>query len=146
MTDQEVQVRSVARTERDGLFELAAGFVGGMTHLTLTVASVPLVLLPKKSRRRVRRAMAELARAIVALPKELADVSTRIVDEMYDGNGTAASGLPRADAIAERARSFTSRLARATEEFGASLGRASQRAGESVERAVARVDEWVEKA
>lgn len=33
-------------TERDGLFEMAASFVGGATRIGLTVASVPLVLLP----------------------------------------------------------------------------------------------------
>ncbi len=146
MSDQDVQVRSVTHTERDGVFELAAGFVGGTARVGLTVASVPLVLLPKRSRRRVRRAMAELARAIVALPKELADVSVRVVDEIYEGGDTTTPNLPRIDNITARARNFTDRLARATEEFTSSVGRAGQRAGDSVERAAARVDEWVEKS
>lgn len=144
MSEQNVQVRSVTRQEREGLFELTAAFVGGASRLGLSLASVPLVVLPRDSRRRVRRAMAEVARAVVALPKELADVSIRVVDEIYEGgsNGGSASG----PGLTERARNFTERLARATEEFTASLNRASRQAGESAEKAASKVDEWVEKA
>jgi hypothetical protein len=144
MSEQNVQVRSVARQEREGLFELAAAFVGGASRLSLSLATIPLVLLPRDSRRRVRRAMAEVARAIVALPRELTDVSVRVVDEIYEGgtNSSSSSG----PGFTERARNFTERLARAAEEFTASLNRASRQAGDSAERAASRVDEWVEKA
>lgn len=142
MSDVEVRTMST-RTERDGLFEMAAGFVGGATRLSLNLASVPLVLLPTGSRRRVRRAMAEVARAIVALPKEVGSIGERIVDEMYEG-GDVKFTLPSVGNIADRARNFTERLSRAAEEFGAGVSRAADRAGESVERAAAKVDEWTE--
>jgi len=133
---------SITRTERDGLFELTAVFVGGAARVGLSLASIPLVLLPKNSRRRVRRAMAEIARAIVALPKELAGVSERVVDDIFTG---PPPSLPNPQQLGDRARAFTERLARAADEFGASVGRAAGRAADQVERTAAKVDEWVEK-
>lgn len=131
------------RVERDGLFEIGAAFVGGAARLGLTVASAPLILLPKASRRRVRRAMAELARAVVALPRELAGVSERVVDDIFSGNPTPR--MPSTERIGERARAFSERLSRAAEEFGSAVGRVAERTGDEAERAAARVDEWVEK-
>lgn len=133
---------SITRGERDGLFELGAALVGSAARIGLTVASAPLILLPRGSRRRVRRAMAEVARAVVVLPKELAGVSERVVDEIFTG---APMNLPSPERVGERARAFTERLSRAADEFGTSVGRATNRAADEVERAAARVDEWVEK-
>jgi hypothetical protein len=130
------------KSERDGLFELGAAFVGGAARVGLSLASVPLILLPSGSRRRVRRAMAEVARAVVVLPKELASVSERVVDEVFTG---APMSFPSPERVGERARAFTERLSKAADEFGASVGRATTRAADEVERAAARVDEWVEK-
>jgi sugar phosphate isomerase/epimerase len=139
------------RESYDGLFELAAAFVGGATRLSLALASVPLVLLPRNARRRVRRAMGEVARAIVALPKELADVSVKAVDDFYAGGSDASANarmpeMPSAEELGDRARRFTDRLARAAEEFGAGMRNAANRQAENAEQAAARVDEWVEKA
>lgn len=138
---------SVARTERDGVFEMGAAFVGGAARIGLTIASAPLVLLPRGSRRRVRRAMVEVARAVVVLPKELANVSERVVDDIFTGPAPTLNlpNLPSPDRIGERARAFTERLAKAADEFGASVGRAANRAADGVERTAAKVDEWVEK-
>lgn len=133
---------SMIRGERDGLFEIGAAFVGGTARMFLTVASAPLILLPRTSRRRVRRAMAEIARAVVVLPKELAGVSERVVDEIFTG---APPTLPSPERVGERARAFSERLSRAADEFGQSMGRVADRAADEVERAAARVDEWVEK-
>lgn len=138
MTDQ-----SSVRREVDGLFELTAAFVGSASRMGLMVLSAPLVLLPRASRRRVRRAMAEVARAVVALPRELTDVSVRVVDEIFTGE-PARVNLPSAEKVGERARAFTERLSRAADEFGASVGRVADRAADEVERTAARVDEWVE--
>ncbi|GIV90404.1 MAG: hypothetical protein KatS3mg055_2922 [Chloroflexus sp.] len=129
--------------ERDGLFEMAAAFVGGATRIGLTVASVPLVLLPRNSRRRVRRAMAEVALAVVAFPKELANVSERIVDEIVAAEPPQVS-LPSPRQVGEQVRSFTERLSRAAEELGTSFSRAAGRAADAVEQGAAKVDEWVE--
>lgn len=133
---------TATRTEREGLFELAAVLVGGVVRVGLTLASVPLILLPRNSRRRVRRAMAEVARAVVALPKELTNVSERVVDDIFSGPPLS---LPSPEQLTERARSFTERLARATEELTSSVSRAAGRAADQVERAAAKVDEWVER-
>jgi hypothetical protein len=132
------------KEERDGLFELGAAFIGGTARIGLTVASAPLILLPRNSRRRVRRAMAEVARAVVVFPKELASVSERVVDDMFTGSAPALN-LPSPERVGERARAFTERLARAADEFGSSVGRATNRAADQVEKAAAKVDEWVEK-
>jgi hypothetical protein len=143
---EDVHVRTVStRREMDGLFELAAGFVGGAARIGLTVASAPLVLLPRNSRRRVRRAMAELARAVVAFPRELAAVSERVVDDIYAG-GAPTVDLPSVGEVRDRARAFTERLSKAADEFGSSVSRATSQAADATERAAARVDEWVEKA
>jgi hypothetical protein len=136
---------SITRGERDGLFEIGAAAVGGGARLFLTVASAPLVLLPRGPRRRVRRAMAELARAVVVFPKELADVSERVVDDIFTGNGTTSVNLPSAERVGERARAFSERLSRAADEFSTSVGRAAEAAADDVERTAARVDEWVER-
>lgn len=129
--------------ERDGLFEMAASFVGGATRIGLTVASVPLVLLPRNSRRRVRRAMAEVAMAVVAFPKELANVSERVVDDIFAADPPQLN-LPSPQRVGEQVRSFTERLARAAEELGTSFSRAAGRAADAVEQGAAKVDEWVE--
>jgi hypothetical protein len=143
---EDVNVRTVTtRREMDGLFELAAGFVGGAARIGLTVASAPLVLLPRNSRRRVRRAMAELARAVVAFPRELAAVSERVVDDIYANGGPTNVNLPSVGEVRDRARAFTDRLSKAADEFGASVSRATSQAADATERAAARVDEWVEK-
>jgi hypothetical protein len=136
-----------SRVERDGLFEIGAAFVGGAARLGLTVASAPLILLPKASRRRVRRAMAEVARAVVVLPKELANVSERVVDDIFSGNSSGPSmpSMPSAERLGERARAFSERLSRAAEEFGGAVGRVAERTADEVERSAAKVDEWVEK-
>jgi hypothetical protein len=135
---------SLPRAERDGLFELGAAFVGGAARIGLTIASAPLVLLPRDSRRRVRRAMVEVARAVIVLPKELANVSERVVDDIFTGPAPTLN-LPSPERVGERARAFTERLARAADEFGSSMSRASGRAADQVEKAAAKVDEWVEK-
>jgi hypothetical protein len=134
----------MSNTERNGLFEIGAALVGSTARIGLTVASAPLVLLPTGARRRVRRAIAEVARAVVVLPKELASVSERVVDEIFTGAEPTLT-LPSTDQIGERARAFTDRLARAADEFGISVGRAANQAADGVERTAARVDEWVEK-
>jgi hypothetical protein len=135
---------SILRGERDGLFEIGAAFVGGTARMFLTVASAPLILLPRGSRRRVRRAMAEVARAVVVLPKELANVSERVVDDIFTG-APASVSMPSADVVGARARAFSERLSRAADEFGTSVSRAADRAADEVERGAARVDEWVER-
>lgn len=135
---------TVTRTEREGLFELTAVLVGGLTRVGLSIAAIPLILLPKNSRRRARRAMAEFALAAVALPKELTAVSERVVDDLFAGTPSTPS-LPSPQQLTDRARAFTERLARAADEFGASVGRAAGRAADQVERTAAKVDEWVER-
>lgn len=130
--------------ERDGLFEIGAGFVGSTARIGLTVASAPLTLLPRGPRSRVRRAMAEVARAVVVFPKELSKVSERVVDDIFTGTEPTIT-LPSGEQIGERARAFTDRLARAADEFGKSVGRVANSAADGVERTAARVDEWVEK-
>jgi hypothetical protein len=135
---------SFTRGERDGLFEIGAAAVGGAARLGLTIASAPLVLLPRGPRRRMRRAMAEIARAVVVFPKELAAVSERVVDDMMAGGGEPVR-LPSADRVGERARAFADRLSRAADELGTTVGRAAERSADDVERAAARVDEWVER-
>jgi len=137
---------SIVRGERDGLFEIGAAFVGGGARLFLTVAAAPLILLPRASRRRVRRAMAEIARAVVVLPKELAGVSERVVDDIFTGAPMNMNmSMPSADVVGTRARAFSERLSRAADELGSTVGRVADRAADQVERGAARVDEWVER-
>lgn len=142
MSDVEVRTMSTP-TERDGLFEMAAGFVGGATRLSLSLASLPLTVLPSASRRRARQAIAEVARAIVSVPKEIGSIGERVVEEIYEG-GDVKLNLPNVGDIADRARNFTERLSRAAEEFGAGVGRVADRAGSDIERVAAKVDEWTE--
>lgn len=135
---------SYIRGERDGLFEMGAAAVGSAARLGLSIASAPLVLLPRGPRRRVRRAMAEIARAVVVFPKELAAVSERMVDDIMAGSADPLR-MPSAERMGERARAFSERLSRAADEFGSGVSRATDRAADDVERAAARVDEWVER-
>jgi hypothetical protein len=134
---------STTRADGDGLFELGARLVSGVVRLGLTVVSLPLGILPRNTRVRVRRGIAELARGAIALPKELADISERVVDDIFSGTAPA---LPSAETISNRARAFTERLSRAADEFSSSVGQAAGRAVDGVERTAAKVDEWVEKA
>ncbi|RRR73334.1 MAG: hypothetical protein EI684_08900 [Candidatus Viridilinea halotolerans] len=136
-----------ASVTRDGPFEIAAAVVGGVVRTGLTVASVPLVLLPRGPRRRVRRAMVEIARAVIVLPKELSNLTERVVDDIFTGAPPTLNlpSLPSPDRLGERARAFTERLARAADEFGSSVSRATGRAADQVEKVSAKVDEWVDK-
>lgn len=134
----------MSNTERNGLFGIGAALVGGTVRLGLTAVSAPLILLPGGTRRHVRRAMAEAARAVIAIPQEISNVSERVVDDIFSGS-EANINLPSTEQIGERARAFTERLARAADEFGTSIGRVANRAADEVERTAARVDEWIEK-
>ncbi|NNJ13033.1 hypothetical protein EKD04_022160 [Chloroflexales bacterium ZM16-3] len=134
----------MSNTERDGLFGVGAALIGGAVRLSLTAVSTPLILLPSNTRTRVRHAMAETARAIVAIPKEISTVSERVVDDIFSDTETTIN-LPSAEQIGDRARAFTDRLARAADEFGTSIGRVANRAADEVGRTATRVDEWIEK-
>jgi hypothetical protein len=134
----------MSNTERDGLFGVGAALIGGTVRLSLSAASLPLTLLPSGTRRRVRRAIAEGARAIVSIPTEISNISERVVDDIFSGTEPTLT-LPNTDQIGERARAFTERLARAADEFGVSVGRIANQTADGVERTAARVDEWVEK-
>jgi len=135
----------VVQPEGNGLFGLITGLAGGVVRFGLTLISVPLVVLPRQSRRRVRRAIAEMVRAVVALPRELGNLSVRVVDDIFDGsgNGGATIGI---DEIGERARNFTDRLVRAADDLTGTVGRAAKGAVDNAEKAAAKVDQWVEKA
>ena len=94
----------------------------------------------------MRTAIAEAARAIVAIPVEISNVSERVVDDIFSGaEPTLNLNLPSTEQLGERARAFTSRLARAADEFGTNIGRVASQAVDGVERTAARVDEWIEK-
>jgi hypothetical protein len=134
---------STTRADGDGLFELGAKLVSGAVRLGLSAISLPLTLLPRNTRVRVRRGVAELARGFIALPKELVDMSERVVDDIFSGT---APTLPSVESIGNRARAFTERLARAADELGAGVSQVTSRAVDGVERTAAKVDEWVEKA
>ncbi|MEI6775401.1 MAG: hypothetical protein WCK70_00705 [Chloroflexales bacterium] len=134
----------MSNTENEGLVGVGAALVGGAVRLSLTTVSIPLNLLPDGTRRRVRTAIAEAARAIVAIHVEISNASERIVDDIFSGAESTLS-LPNTDQISERARAFTARLSRAADEFSTSIGRVANQAVDGVERTVARVDEWVEK-
>jgi hypothetical protein len=134
----------MSNTEQNPLIGAGAALVGGTIRLGLTAVSTPLALLPSSTRRRVRNAMVEAARAIIAIPKEISVVSERLVEEVFSGSEPSLN-LPSADKIGERARAFTDRLAKAADEFGTSVGRVADRAINDAERAAARVDEWIEK-
>ena len=134
--------------ERD-LFELGVKLLGGVTRLTLTVVAVPLILLPKPARVRVRRGLVELTRGFVALPKEVSEISSRVIDEVLNAGPPSLPSLPSLPTIQElkdRARSFTDRVARAADEFGTGLERAAVRGASDVERTTVKVDEWVDRA
>lgn len=136
---------STTRADGDGLFELGAKLVSGVARLVLSATTLPLTVLPRNTRVRVRRGVAELARGFIALPKELTDMSERIVDDIFSG-APATVTLPSVESIGNRARAFTERLARAADEFGTTVGQVTSRAADEVERTAAKVDEWVEKA
>ncbi len=107
---------------KDGLFELAAVAVGGAAKVGLAVASMALVTLPSNERQRVRKAMGELAMSILSVPKELADLSERVVDRVFEEETTG--GVPRvpsAEQVVSGAREFTKRLAQAADNFTASV-------------------------
>ncbi len=134
----------MSNVERDGLLGVGAALVGGTVRLGLTVVSAPLDLLPGETRRRVRTAIAEAARAMIAIPTEISNASERIVDDIFSG-AEPSLNLPSVDLFGERARAFTARLARAADEFSTGIGRVANQAVDEVERTAARVDEWVEK-
>lgn len=107
---------------KEGLFELAAVAFGGTMKVGLAVASMTLVTLPANERQRVRKAMGELAMSILSVPKELADMTERVVDRVFEEE--VAGGMPRipsAEQVVSGAREFTQRLAKAADNFTASV-------------------------
>lgn len=138
MTEQNVQGQSPARRGGDRLFEQAAGLVGDVTRIGLDVVTAPLVVLPTHTRHRVRRALGEVALAVLSIPREVSNISDRFLDRIYEGSGSGG------ETLTERARDFTDRLSRAAEDFSSTVRTATERTGGAVERASERVDEWVE--
>lgn len=107
---------------KDGLFELTAVAFGGAAKVGLAVASMALVTLPANERQRVRKAMGELAMSILSVPKELADLTERVVDRVFEEEITGAvPRVPSAEQVVSGARELTKRLTQAADKFTASV-------------------------
>lgn len=129
------------RQEGDGLFGVAARATGTAAQMGLTVASMPLVLLPAGARRHVRKAMGELALGAVALPRGVANAVEHLVDDIWEN---ADAPTPSELNLSERARSFAKRVASAAEDVTAAVGSITRRAGDAIERSAEQLDDWAQ--
>ncbi len=143
MTEQNVSATTPSG-EGEGVLGAAASATGKAFRITLNILSMPLVILPGKSRRHARRAVGEFAMAILVLPREFATSSERVVERLV-GEGGGDVRWPKADEITERARTFANRMMRTAEEFSSGVVSASQKVGDAAEQTASKVDEWVQK-
>jgi hypothetical protein len=80
-TTGEVRVRSVRTQKNDGIIDTAIGFAGGIARLGVSVAFLPLGLLPVESQKHLKNAAREMASAVVSLPAEFADIASKEVEK-----------------------------------------------------------------
>lgn len=95
-TQGEVRVRSVRTRRSDSLLESAVEFGGGVVRLGLSVAALPLALLPSDSRQHLRNATKEVLHAFAGLPGDLAKVAdTAIEDWAAKTDGVTPKTAPK---------------------------------------------------
>lgn len=80
-TQGEVRVRSVRTQRSDNLVESAVEFGGGIVRMGLSVATLPLALLPSTSRQHLRNAAKEALHAVAGLPGDLAKVAGTAIED-----------------------------------------------------------------
>ncbi|NTW00125.1 MAG: hypothetical protein HGA19_02330 [Oscillochloris sp.] len=91
-TQGEVRVRSVRTQQSNNLVETVVEFGGGIARMGLSVATLPLGLLPAESRQHLRNAAKEALHAAAGLPGDLAKVAGEAVEEWAakaESEGTA---------------------------------------------------------
>lgn len=141
MTEQ--NEANVEKANEAGLMGQAAEATGKGARLALNVLSMPLLILPRNSRRHARRAMGEFTMAFMVLPREFAQSSERLVDRLA-GEDPGDTGIPSTDEITERARAFADRMMRTAEDITAGVTSTSQRIGDAAEDTASKVDNWVQ--
>jgi hypothetical protein len=92
-TQGDVRVRSVRTQQSSNLVDSAVQFGGGILRTGLSVATLPLALLPGESRQHLRNAAKEVLYAFAGLPGDLAKAANTAIDEWAaktEGETTAA--------------------------------------------------------
>ncbi|NNJ13032.1 hypothetical protein EKD04_022155 [Chloroflexales bacterium ZM16-3] len=91
-TQGEVRVRSVRTQRSDNLMETAMEFGGGIVRAGLSVATLPLAILPSASREHLRNATKDVMYALAGLPGDLAKVADTVIEEWEaKGDSSAAA-------------------------------------------------------
>lgn len=123
-------------TQANSPVDMVLGLVDGIVRGGLSIVSIPLGLLPAESNKQIRQAVANVADAVLEVPKELSKASENLVEQVMSGSGEIS--LPRVEEIGERAREFTDRMAKAAQDVGNAVTT-------TVNSSTEKVDEWVDK-
>lgn len=93
----EVRVRNVRTAESGGLLETVADLSGKVVRMGVSVAALPLVVLPRDSRAHLNNAVKEAAYAFARLPRDFAEIAGTEIEAWAKDAGVnvAASGAPR---------------------------------------------------
>jgi len=94
-TQGEVRVRSVRTQRSDSLVETVVGFGGGIMRVGLSVATLPLGLLPSESRQHLRNAAKEVLYAVAGLPGDFAKAATTVIEEWAAKTDAAPQAAPK---------------------------------------------------
>jgi hypothetical protein len=95
-TQGEVRVRSVRTQRSDNFVASAVEFGGGIIRAGLSVATLPLALLPNESRQHLRNATKEVLYAVAGLPGDFAKVANTAIDDWAaKTDGDAAATAPK---------------------------------------------------
>jgi hypothetical protein len=116
MTEQKTIGQSVTEMI-EAPIGMMTGLVDGLIRNALGIMSIPMNILPEDARQQARMAVCEAATAVLAIPKEVSKWGENAVEQIY-GSDEPTIQLPRVEEIADRAREFTDRIARATQEVG----------------------------
>lgn len=80
-TQGEVRVRSVRTVRSGNLVDTVIGFGGGIARMGLSVATLPLSVLPVETRQHLRNAAKEVLTAVAGIPGDIAKVASTAIDE-----------------------------------------------------------------
>jgi len=80
-TQGEVRGRSVRTQRSDSIVETVVEFGGGIVRAGLSVATLPLAILPSASRQHLRNAAKEVFSALAGLPGDLAKVADSAIED-----------------------------------------------------------------
>mgnify|MGYP006302379481 CR=1 FL=1 len=141
MTEQKTETTSAQINP----LNVMLGLVDGVVRTGLSIASIPLGVLPADTNQKIRGAVSDVTNTVMDVPRGLSNTAQNVVDQAFGGSGKELE-FPRIEEIGDRVREFTDRMAKSAQEVGNAVSSSvSGSAGSGEKKSGEKVDEWVEK-